>query len=85
MITRALRVLKILSVVLRFGLDEILLSSARRPIPLRLMAIVFFWCDLSAARGIRIRRALVDVGARFGEVGQLRSKLRYGKQAACCE
>jgi ubiquinone biosynthesis protein len=57
MIARALRVLKIVSVVLRFGLDEIVLSGVRRSIPLRLMAIVFFWRDLSAARGVRLRRA----------------------------
>jgi ubiquinone biosynthesis protein len=76
MITRALRVVKILSVVLRFGLDEILLSSARRPIPLRLMAIVFFWRDLSAARGVRLRRALEELGPIFVKFGQLLSTRR---------
>jgi len=76
MITRALRVIKILSVVLRFGLDEIVLSSARRPIPLRMMAIVFFWRDLSAVRGVRLRRALEELGPIFVKFGQLLSTRR---------
>ena len=76
MITRALRVVKILSVVLRFGLDEIVLSSARRPIPLRMMAIVFFWRDLSAARGVRLRRALEELGPIFVKFGQMLSTRR---------
>lgn len=76
MITRALRVVKILSVVLRFGLDEIVLSSARRPIPLRMMAIVFFWRDLSVARGVRLRRALEELGPIFVKFGQLLSTRR---------
>jgi ubiquinone biosynthesis protein len=76
MITRALRVVKILSVVLRFGLDEIVLSSARRPIPLRMMTIVFFWRDLSAARGVRLRRALEELGPIFVKFGQLLSTRR---------
>ena len=76
MIARVLRVVKILNVVLRFGLDEIVLSSARRPIPLRLMAIVFFWRDLSAARGVRLRRALEELGPIFVKFGQLLSTRR---------
>ena len=76
MIARALRVVKILSVVLRFGLDEIVLSSARRPIPLQLIAIVFFWRDLSAARGVRLRRALEELGPIFVKFGQLLSTRR---------
>ncbi|MCE2830798.1 MAG: ubiquinone biosynthesis regulatory protein kinase UbiB [Oxalobacteraceae bacterium] len=76
MIARALRVVKILSVVLRFGLDEILLYSARRPIPLQLIAIVFFWRDLSAARGVRLRRALEELGPIFVKFGQLLSTRR---------
>jgi len=76
MITRTLRVIKILSVVLRFGLDEIVLSSARRPIPLRMMAIVFFWRDLSVARGVRLRRALEELGPIFVKFGQLLSTRR---------
>ena len=76
MIARVLRVVKILNVVLRFGLDEIVLSSARRTIPLRLMAIVFFWRDLSAARGVRLRRALEELGPIFVKFGQLLSTRR---------
>ena len=76
MIMRALRVLKILSVVLRFGLDEIVLSSTRRPIPLRVIAVVFFWRDLSAVRGVRLRRALEELGPIFVKFGQLLSTRR---------
>jgi ubiquinone biosynthesis protein len=76
MIARALRVLKIVSVVVRFGLDEIVLSGVRRSIPLRLMAIVFFWRDLSAARGVRLRRALEELGPIFVKFGQLLSTRR---------
>ena len=58
MSTRLLRVAKIVSVALRFGLDEILLSNARLPASLRLLSKLFFWRDVSAPRGVRLRRAL---------------------------
>ncbi|MEY2825246.1 MAG: ubiquinone biosynthesis regulatory protein kinase UbiB [Pseudomonadota bacterium] len=76
MIVRVLRVLKIVSVVLRYGLDEIVLSSARRPMPLRLIGILFFWRDLSVARGARLRRALEELGPIFVKFGQLLSTRR---------
>ncbi|MFZ9239389.1 MAG: AarF/UbiB family protein, partial [Burkholderiaceae bacterium] len=76
MIARVLRVLKIVSVVLRYGLDEIVLSSARRPMPLRLIGILFFWRDLSVARGARLRRALEELGPIFVKFGQLLSTRR---------
>ena len=76
MMTRAVRVLKILSVVLRYGLDEIVLSSARRPTALRLLSVMLFWRDLSAARGVRLRRALEDLGPIFVKFGQLLSTRR---------
>ncbi|NCV85890.1 MAG: ubiquinone biosynthesis regulatory protein kinase UbiB, partial [Oxalobacteraceae bacterium] len=76
MIARVLRVLKIISVVLRYGLDEIVLSSARRPMPLRLIGILFFWRDLSVARGARLRRALEELGPIFVKFGQLLSTRR---------
>jgi ubiquinone biosynthesis protein len=76
MIARVLRVLKIVSVVLRYGLDEIVLSSAHRPMPLRLIGILFFWRDLSVARGARLRRALEELGPIFVKFGQLLSTRR---------
>ncbi|MBU6292927.1 MAG: ubiquinone biosynthesis regulatory protein kinase UbiB, partial [Burkholderiales bacterium] len=76
MIARVLRVLKIISVVLRYGLDEIVLSSARRPMPLRLIGILFFWRDLSVARGARLRRAFEELGPIFVKFGQLLSTRR---------
>ena len=76
MMTRAVRVLKIVSVVLRYGLDEIVLSSARRPTALRVLSVMLFWRDLSAARGVRLRRALEDLGPIFVKFGQLLSTRR---------
>ena len=76
MMTRAVRVMKIVSVVLRYGLDEIVLSSARRPTALRLLSVILFWRDMSAARGVRLRRALEDLGPIFVKFGQLLSTRR---------
>ena len=76
MMPRAVRVLKIVSVVLRYGLDEIVLASARRPTALRVVSVILFWRDLSAARGVRLRRALEDLGPIFVKFGQLLSTRR---------
>ncbi len=76
MITRLLRVSKILSVALRFGLDEIILSGAKLPLTLRLMSALFFWRDLSAPRGVRLRRALEELGPIFVKFGQVLSTRR---------
>ena len=55
MIAKVFRVLKIAQVVLRYGLDEILLSGVRLPASFRLISVIFFWRDLSTARGVRLR------------------------------
>jgi len=53
-----LRLFKILYVVLAFGLDEFLLGHRRTRGLRRIFALGFFWRDLSAPRGERLRLAL---------------------------
>ncbi len=76
MIGRLWRVAKIMRVVLRHGLDEILLSNSRVPPPLRWLSALFFWRDLSAPRGARLRRALEELGPIFVKFGQVLSTRR---------
>ncbi len=76
MIGRLLRVLKIVRVSLRYGLDEIILSGAKLPPQLRLLSALFFWRDISAPRGARLRRALEELGPIFVKFGQVLSTRR---------
>ena len=76
MIGRLLRVLKIVRVSLRYGLDEILLSSVKLPPQLRLLSTLFFWRDISAPRGARLRQALEELGPIFVKFGQVLSTRR---------
>ncbi len=76
MIVRLLRVAKIVSVALRYGLDEIILSGAKLPAVLRLLSALFFWRDLSAPHGVRLRRALEELGPIFVKFGQVLSTRR---------
>jgi hypothetical protein len=48
-----LRLLKILRVSVRYGLDEIAISGLKKPRIAKLIDTVFFWRDLSAPRGER--------------------------------
>ena len=76
MIARVLRVLKILRVALRYGLDEIILSGVKSPASLRLLSGLLFWRDISAPRGVRLRRALEELGPIFVKFGQVLSTRR---------
>ena len=76
MIRRLWRVTKIARVALRHGLDEIVLSSDRLPPKLKLLSALFFWRDLSAPRGVRLRRALEELGPIFVKFGQVLSTRR---------
>ncbi|MCM0043318.1 MAG: ubiquinone biosynthesis regulatory protein kinase UbiB [Burkholderiaceae bacterium] len=76
MIGRLLRVLKIVRVSLRYGLDEIILSGAKLPPQLRLLSALFFWRDISAPRGARLRQALEELGPIFVKFGQVLSTRR---------
>ena len=76
MILRLLRAAKILRVAVYYGLDEILLSAQMMPPALRLISLVFFWRDIRAPRGMRLRRALEDLGPIFVKFGQVLSTRR---------
>ncbi len=66
---RLLRFLKILSVVIRFGLDEFLPKGFIRT----LIRGAFFWRHLPQSRGLRLRLALENLGPIFVKFGQLLS------------
>ena len=74
--TRFLRGFYIVLIVLRYGLDELVLTSFQKP-GLRLLArIVSIGRDLSAPRGQRLREALEHLGPIFVKFGQVLSTRR---------
>ncbi|MES2931923.1 MAG: ubiquinone biosynthesis regulatory protein kinase UbiB [Pseudomonadota bacterium] len=76
MILKFLRVLKIMRVAVRYGLDEIAIAGLRVPRTARLIDTVIFWRDISAPRGQRLRMALEDLGPIFVKFGQVLSTRR---------
>ncbi len=76
MILKFLRVLKIVHVAVRYGLDEIATSSLSVPRTAKLIDTLIFWRDISAPRGERLRRALEDLGPIFVKFGQVLSTRR---------
>ena len=73
---RFLRAPTIVWVALRYGLDELVLTSFRHPW-LRLIArIASIGRDLSAPRGQRVREALERLGPIFVKFGQVLSTRR---------
>ena len=73
---RFLRATTIVWVALRYGLDELVLTSFRHPW-LRLIArIASIGRDLSAPRGQRLREALERLGPIFVKFGQVLSTRR---------
>jgi ubiquinone biosynthesis protein len=71
-----MRLLRILAVTLRFGLDEFLLGHERvRPLRL-LVRFLLFWRRLDRPRGERLRMALVALGPIFVKFGQVLSTRR---------
>jgi ubiquinone biosynthesis protein len=76
MMTRLLRGIYIVFIVLRYGLDELVLTSFQKP-GLRLLArVVSIGRDLSAPRGQRLREALERLGPIFVKFGQVLSTRR---------
>jgi len=70
------RLIRIIVVALRHGLDELALGHPRLA-PLRVaVRYALFWRDLSAPRGVRLRRALEDLGPIFIKFGQVLSTRR---------
>ena len=73
MILKFLRLLKILTVIIRYGLDEIAMSGLRVPRTARLINTVFFWRRITSPRAIRLRLALEELGPIFVKFGQVLS------------
>jgi ubiquinone biosynthesis protein len=71
-----LRLLKILHVSLRFGLDEFFLGHERVQGLRRLLRGLLFWRRLDAPRGVRLRLALEALGPIFVKFGQVLSTRR---------
>ncbi|MDF3036575.1 MAG: ubiB [Paucimonas sp.] len=76
MIPKFLRVLKIARVALRYGLDELAMSNFTVPRTAKLIDRLTFWRDISAPRGVRLRRALEELGPIFVKFGQVLSTRR---------
>jgi len=74
--TRVFRGGFIVWTVLRFGLDELVLSSFEKPWIRRLTRIVSLGRNLSAPRGARLREALEALGPIFVKFGQVMSTRR---------
>jgi ubiquinone biosynthesis protein len=73
---KLLRLARILTVGLRFGLEEFFLGHERVR-PLRwLVRTTLFWRTLSEPRGVRLRRALEALGPIFVKFGQMLSTRR---------
>ena len=73
---KLLRLIRILTVGLRFGLEEFFLGHERVR-PLRwLVRATLFWRPLSEPRGVRLRRALEALGPIFVKFGQMLSTRR---------
>jgi ubiquinone biosynthesis protein len=76
MILKFLRLLKILRVAVKYGLDEIAIAGLKVPRTAKLIDTVIFWRDISAPRGERLRMALEELGPIFVKFGQVLSTRR---------
>jgi ubiquinone biosynthesis protein len=71
-----LRVLRIVSVSIHYGLDEFFLGHERVAGLRALIGAVFFWRSLAEPRAVRLRRALEALGPIFVKFGQVLSTRR---------
>jgi ubiquinone biosynthesis protein len=76
MIFKFVRLLKIIRVVIKYGLDEIAIAGLKVPRTAKLIDTVIFWRDISAPRGERLRMALEELGPIFVKFGQVLSTRR---------
>jgi len=74
--TRYLRGIFIVWVALRFGLDELVLNSFKRPWLTAIARVLSFGRDLRAPRGQRLRQMLERLGPIFVKFGQVLSTRR---------
>lgn len=70
---RAIRFLKIISVVYRYGLDEFLAGQGRSRTLVALLNRLLFWRRHAKPRAVRLREALEELGPIFVKFGQLLS------------
>ena len=70
------RLLKIISVSIRYGLDEFFLGHERVAGLRRFVRVIFFWRSLAAPRAVRLRQALEALGPIFVKFGQILSTRR---------
>jgi ubiquinone biosynthesis protein len=73
---RLFRLTKILSVSIRFGLEEFFLGHERVRLVRVLIKAALFWRRLDAPRAVRLRRALEALGPIFVKFGQVLSTRR---------
>ncbi len=73
---RLLRLLKIIFVVLRFGLDEFLLAPGQLRWMRTPLNLLLFMRNVSEPRAVRLRRALENLGPIFVKFGQMLSTRR---------
>lgn len=76
MFLKFLRLIKIGRIALRYGLDEIAISSLAFPRTARFIDNLIFWRDISTPRAVRLRKALEELGPIFVKFGQLLSTRR---------
>lgn len=76
MFLKLLRLLKIVRVAVRYGLDDIVIAELNIPRTARLLNALLFWRDISAPRGERLRLALENLGPIFVKFGQVLSTRR---------
>jgi len=73
---KLLRLLKIMRVVVRYGLDEFVTSGLAASRTAKVFKCLLFWRDTSAPPGERLRCALEDLGPIFVKFGQVLSTRR---------
>ncbi len=73
---RLLRLAKIISVSLRYGLDRMVLDADASGRLARVWQAVFFWRRFDEPRAVRLRRALESLGPIFVKFGQMLSTRR---------
>ncbi|WP_298933802.1 ubiquinone biosynthesis regulatory protein kinase UbiB [uncultured Ramlibacter sp.] len=74
--TRILRGIYIVWIILRYGLDELVLNSFRQPWLHGVARVISFGRRLDAPRGQRLREALEQLGPIFVKFGQVMSTRR---------
>ncbi len=70
------RLLRIMFVMLRYGLDELVLSTIHHPFASRLTTALRFGRKFTQPRGVRLRLALEQLGPIFVKFGQMLSTRR---------